>query len=434
MTERAAADPLPVGRSLPRPVARFLDTEASGGVLLIAAAVVAMVWANRYGTSYERFWHADVVLQIGTFGFEEDLRHFVNDALMAIFFLVVGLEVKRELVTGDLRDRRTAALPVIAAIGGMVLPAAIYAAFNAGGSGVDGWGIPMATDIAFALGILALLGSRIPSGLKLFLLTLAIVDDIGAIVVIAVFYSGDIDLVALTIAVGLAACSVLLRSLRVHWAAVHVALGLTCWFATFESGVHATIAGVVFGLLMPARPLAPAAVVRRWSDDVSDEPTPEELRELTAVARDSVSPADRVQHLLHPVSSFLIVPVFALANAGVVIEVGAFDAPGAGAVAIGVVGGLVVGKLLGIIGASWIAVRSRVASLPVDVSWRDLVGAAGLAGIGFTVALFITNLAFEEAALQNAAKLAVLIASAVASGVGAAVLLIPARSEPIDES
>ena len=413
----------PVGRSLPRAVTRFLETETSGGALLLAAAVVAMVWANLATAAYERFWHTDVVLQIGTIGFDDDLRHFVNDGLMAVFFLVVGLEIKRELVTGDLRDRRTAALPVIAAVGGMVAPAAIYAVINAGTVGGDGWGIPMATDIAFALGILALLGSRVPSTLKLFLLTLAIVDDIGAILVIAIFYAGDIDLTALAIAGAAAAASLCLRRLRVHWAAVHVALGVTCWLAIFSSGVHATIAGVVFGLLTPARPLAPAAVVRRWSDDISDEPTATELHELMNVARESVSPAERLQYLLHPVSSFVIVPVFALANAGVVLRADAFDAPGARGVAAGVIGGLVVGKLVGIVGASWLAVRSRVASLPPEVGWWELAGAAGLAGIGFTVSLFVTNLAFEEPALQAAAKLAVLIASAVASVVGAVVLL-----------
>jgi NhaA family Na+:H+ antiporter len=434
MTDQQVAEPLPVGRPLPRPVGRFLATEASGGILLMVAAMMALLWANLAEASYERFWHTDVILRIGTFGFEEDLRHFVNDGLMAIFFLVVGLEIKRELVTGDLRDRRTAALPVIAAIGGMVLPAGIYAAINAGDLGADGWGIPMATDIAFALGVLALLGSRVPSTLKLFLLTLAIVDDIGAIVVIAIFYSGDIDPAALAIAAGAATVSVLLRALRIHWAAVHVALGITCWLATFDSGVHATIAGVVFGLLMPARPLAPAAVVRRWSDDISDEPSPAELRELMGVARESVSPAERIQHLLHPLSSFVIVPIFALANAGVVIEADAFDAPGAGAVAAGVVGGLVLGKLVGIVGASWIAVRSRVATLPPEVGWGHLAGAAGLAGIGFTVALFVTNLAFDDPALQASAKLAVLIASGLASVVGVAALLQQTRSRPVGGS
>ena len=419
-----ASKPAAVSRALPVAVRRFLDTEASGGVLLVVAAAVALAWANSpWGDSYDTVWHTEVVLRVGSMGVREDAQHFINDALMALFFLVVGLEIKRELVAGDLRDRRAAALPVFAAIGGMVVPAGIYAIFNAGDAGSSGWGIPMATDIAFALGVLALLGSRVPPALKLFLLGLAIVDDVGAIVVIAIFYAGNLDPAALALAAGAALGSVILRRARVHWAPIHVALGVGCWFATYNSGVHATLAGVAFGLLTPARPLAPAVVVRRWTQDMSDEPSAVELQQLTSVAKETVSPAERLEHLLHPTTSFIIVPLFALANAGVRIRTDAFDGPGTGAVAIGVIGGLVVGKLLGVVGATWLAVRLRAASLPAGVGWRGLIGAGALAGIGFTVSLFITGLAFDQAELQDAAKLAVLVASVAASLLGVAILM-----------
>jgi NhaA family Na+:H+ antiporter len=349
---------------------------------------------------------------------------------MAIFFLVVGLEIKRELVTGDLRDPRVAALPAFAAVGGMVVPAGIYLAFNAGGSGADGWGIPMATDIAFAVGVLALLGSRVPASLKLFLLSLAIVDDVGAIVVIAVVYTATLDLVALAIAGAAVVGAVVLRATRIHWMPVYVALGAVCWLATLESGIHATIAGVVFGLLAPARPIAPAELARDWTLDLSDEPTADELRALAMIANESVSPAERVEHLLHPLTSFIIVPLFALANAGVEIQAGAFDAPGATAVALGVGLGLVVGKLVGVFAATWLAVRAGVASLPDGVSWAGVAGVAAVAGIGFTVSLFVAGLAFDDPALADAAKLAILAASVVAAAVGAATLMRVGQRAP----
>jgi Na+:H+ antiporter, NhaA family len=411
-------------RSLPPALRRFLATEVAGGIVLAVAALAALVWANSpWRSSYDSLWHADVVLRVGTIGVAEDLRHLVNDGLMAVFFLVVGLEVKRELVTGDLRDPRVAALPAIAAAGGMLVPAAIFAAVNAGGAGSHGWGIPMATDIAFALGVVALLGPRVPPSLKVFLLSLAIVDDIGAIVVIAVFYARDLAFDALALAATFALAAVVLRMLRVRWTTVYLALGVACWLATYESGVHATIAGVVFGLLMPARPLAPAHVAARWASDLSDEPTPEEVRDLVSIANETVSTAERLEHQLHPFSSLVIVPLFALANAGVEIRRDAFDAPGAKAIAAGVVLGLVVGKLVGIFGAAWLAVRSRVVTLPPETTWPMLAGVAAIAGIGFTVSLFVSGLAFDQPALDAAAKLAILVASVIASLVGAAIIL-----------
>ena len=423
-----ARDRLPA-RSLPVPVRRFLHTEAAGGIALVVAAAVAVVWANSpWHASYETLWHNVVTLRAGSFGVELDLRHLVNDGLMALFFVVVALEIKRELVVGDLRDLRVAALPAIAAAGGMVVPALLYLAVNAGAPGAAGWGVPVATDIAFAVGVLALLGSRAPAALKLFLLSLAVVDDIGAIVVIAVAYTDRIDALALGLALAAVGGAALLRWARVWWMPAYVSLGLLCWLAAYESGVHPTLAGVAFGLLAPARPRAAAEVAREWAQDLSDEPTAAEMREMTVMASETVSVAERVQDLLHPITSFVIVPIFALANAGVRATGGALAAPGATRVAAGVAVGLLVGKTLGIAGASALAVRLRVARLPAGVSWRQVVGVGAVAGIGFTVSLFITGLAFDDPDLQDAARLAVLATSVVAALAGSAFLLTGRRS------
>ncbi len=411
-------------RSLPTVVARFLRTEASGGIALVAAAVVALVWANSpWQHSYETLWHSRVAIDFGVFGVEEDLRHFVNDGLMALFFFVVGLEIKREVVHGELADKRIAALPVFAAAGGMVLPAVLYVLVAGGGAGGHGWGIPMATDIAFALGVLALLGSRVPASLKLFLLTLAIVDDVGAIAVIAIFYSGTIDATALLAAATGLVVSIVLRRLRVDWSPIYVALAVATWYATYRSGVHATIAGVALALTTPAHRLAPADTARRWAQDLSDEPSASEVHQMTIIARESVSPAEHLEELLHPATSFVVLPAFALANAGVELQSGMLSSPGTTAVASGVVIGLVAGKLLGILLGAWLGVRLRVAVLPAETRWAHLAGAAALGGIGFTVSLFIAGLAFSDPALADAAKLAILAASVTSAVVGAAILL-----------
>ncbi|MGH9246583.1 MAG: Na+/H+ antiporter NhaA [Acidimicrobiales bacterium] len=417
-------------RRLPRPIREFLDTEAASGILLLIGALVALTWANSpWDGGYESLWSSEVELAVGPFGFHGDLRAFVNEALMALFFFVVGLEIKREMTTGELRAWKTAALPVFAAIGGMVVPAALYLVFNASGPGSRGWGIPMATDIAFAVGILSLLSRRVPSSLTVFLLSLAIVDDIGSIVVIAVFYTSQVDLGALAVAAGLLGVMGMLRYARVFWLPITFALGAGVWLAVHESGVHATIAGVVLGLLAPARPLAPATVARDWALDLTDDPTQAELKKLSALARRSVSFGERLETLVHPLTSYVIVPVFALANAGVPISLSALGESAPSRVAAGIVAGLVVGKLVGILGASWIAVRLGFAALPSRANWSHVAGVAGVAGIGFTVSLFIADLAFDDASLVSAAKLGVLGASAVAAGVGSAVLLLTASND-----
>src|ERR671913_527369 len=321
-----------------RPFQDFAHKQSSGGILLIIATSVALIWANSpWAESYVALWHTKLSVGVGDFSLSKDLTHWINDGLMAIFFLVVGLEIKREVLVGELSSVGNAVLPVVAALGGAVVPALIYITINAGTEGSAGWGIPMATDIAFALGVLALLGSRVPAALKLFLLTLAIVDDIGAIVVIAVAYSDGVDGVALAWAAGAVAAAMACRRLRLWTPVIYVVLGVVCWLATYESGVHATLAGVAFGLLAPASPRAPGDVVREWAGDLSDEPSADEMRSLTTVATESVSVAERLQHTLHPVTSFLVVPVFALANAGIRVTGDELSAPGAEAVADGAV-------------------------------------------------------------------------------------------------
>ena len=425
-----AAGALP-GRRVPRVVRRFLDTEAAGGVVLLAAAVTALVWANSpWRGSYETLWSTELTLGLGRHALADDLHHWVNDGLMAVFFFVVGLEIKRELVHGELRDRRAAALPALAAVGGMAVPALLYLVVAGGSDGARGWGIPMATDIAFAVGVVALLGRRVPAALKLFLLTLAIADDIGAIVVIALFYAGDVQPGYLLVAAALVASMLALRAVGVVWLAPYVLVGLAVWLATRASGVHPTIAGVVLGLLAPARPLIPAAVARQWAGDLTDDPTPAEMDAMTRLARTAVSPAERLEHLLHPWTSFVVVPLFALANAGVEIGGDALDGPDVTRVTVAVVVGLVAGKALGITGAAWLAVRSGLGRLPEGASWAMIAGIACVGGIGFTVSLFIAELAFAAGPLQDAAKIGVLGASTLAAVVGAAVLAWSARGRP----
>jgi NhaA family Na+:H+ antiporter len=415
-----------------RALQAFLETEVSGGVLLLVAALIALAWANSpLAGGYERLWQTELTLQIGPWTIEEDLRHWVNDGLMTLFFFVVGLEIKRELTIGELRDSRAAALPILAALGGMVFPAVLFLAVNPAGEASRGWGIPMATDIAFALGVLALVGRSIPSSLRLFLLALAIVDDIGAIVVIALFYAREIDLGGLAAALALLAAVVLLRRAGVHRMPVYVVLGIATWFATFESGVHPTIAGVALGLLTPALPVQRPAQVsreaRRVADETDDDPIPPDSDAhhwlyLARLSRETLSPLGRLEHILHPWTSYAIVPLFALANAGVGLSLDDLRPSVGSGVWIGVVLGLVLGKTAGVVLASLLGVRLGVARLPPRVRWGHVWGAGVLAGIGFTVSLFITTLAFADPALIAAAKVGILTASLLAGLAGVTIL------------
>jgi Na+:H+ antiporter, NhaA family len=431
MRDRQPLVPAPL--RLPAPLREYLREEAAGGVVLMVAAAAALAWANSpWRAAYDALWHTRLTLQVGRFALDGDLRHWVNEGLMTLFFLVVGLEIKRELVVGELRTWRGAALPVIAAAGGMAVPAALYATLNAGGPGADGWGVPMATDIAFALGVLALLGPRVPAALKVFLLTLAIVDDLGSIAIVALFYSQEVSPAALAAAAGLLLVVAGLQRARVWWLPVHVGLGLALWLALWRSGVSPALAGVAMGLLAPARPTAPPELVRdrgpALARELADDPRPVPLREMLREARGTVSLAERLAHDLHPVSAFVVVPLFALANAGVAIDRGALAGAGATAVFGGILLGRVLGKLAGITATAWLAVRLGLAVRPVGVSWRQLAGVATVVGIGFTVPLFVANLAFPTGRFDAAVKLGLLLASVLAGAGGALVLLVDGRA------
>jgi len=399
-----------------RPVLRFVDREVAGGVLLLLATTAALIWANStWADGYNSFWHAEIELVVGPWHLPHlSVGHFVNDALMALFFFVVGLEIKRELVTGDLRSFRAAALPAIAALGGMVVPAALYFALNTAGEASRGWGITMATDIAFAVGIVALLGARVSPKIKLFLLTLAIVDDIGAIVVIAIFYTSDLSLSWLLIALAGLVGVWLLQRLRVWAIPVYAALGIFIWYATLESGVHATIAGVALGLLTPARPLLNQRDAQQIVDALPSDASVAEVRHVSFLAQESVPLTERLENMLHPFTAFLIIPIFALANAGIELSGDKISDAASSNVTLGIVLGLVVGKPLGITLFAWVATRFGFA-LPEGVHWPQFVGMGFAAGIGFTVSIFVAGLAFESSAVTDLAKIGILIASLVAA-------------------
>ncbi len=433
-----------------RPLVRFTHVEAAGGIVLLVAAAIAMIWANSpWGHTYAEFWESHLAINLGPFHFDESMEHVVNDGLMVIFFFVVGLEIKRELVVGELADRRRAALPAFAALGGMVAPALIYLAFvsGTGGEALDGWGIPMATDIAFSVGVISLLGSRVSVSAKLFLLALAIADDIGAIAVIAVFYTDDLSIVWLAEAIVLVAAVYLAQRVNVRSVLFYAIIGTVVWYFVFESGVHATLAGVALGLMTPATAYISDEDFKqraRWILDRYDmdaasprarERIDADAMELSQIARESVSPLDRLESALHPWSSFVIVPLFALANAGVrFADIDVAEAI-TSAVSLGVAFGLVAGKIVGITLFTWLAVRFGLGVLPRRTGWRDIVGLGALAGIGFTVSLFITELAFTDEMLTDAAKLGIFVGSLVAGVLGYTLLRAsPTPAEEIEAS
>ncbi len=409
--------------------------EVAGGVVLLAASIAALVWANLDPAGYRALWATGYTVAVGDHAITGDLTHLVNDGLMAVFFLVVGLEVKRELTVGELSTRRAALLPLFAAAGGMVVPALVYLAV-AGGEAPTGWGIPVATDIAFALGALAALGRRVPVALVAFLLGVAVIDDIGAVVVIALVYSDTIGYGWLAGAVAALGVMWTLRRIGVRHLGPYGALGLVAWLATFQSGVHATIAAVAIGLLTPVEPMqrspAVAAEARRVADAVADQSGPSEVdgthwMRLSWLAREAVSPADRLTRALHPWSAFVVLPVFALANAGVVLSGPALEAAVQTPVTLAIAAGLVLGKPIGLVCGVALAVAVRASALPHGVTWAHVTGAGVLAGIGFTVSLFITELAFADPALVAAAKIGVLGGSVTAALTGLVVLAASTR-------
>lgn len=415
-----------LARSVARPVNRFLHIEASGGMLLAGAALVALVWANSpWSAAYRDLWTSELTVDLAGHAITEDLRHWINDGLMTLFFFVIGLEIKQELTNGQLTSPREAAVPAAGALGGMVVPALLYVAFNLGGDGAGGWGIPMATDVAFALGVLALLGSRVPAQLKVLLLGLAIVDDVGAIIVIAVFYSDGLDARWLSAAAAGLVLVTILRRVRVRYLPVYVVLGSAIWLATFESGVHATIAGVALGLLAPARAFLPEVDADRIAGKLSADQhvTAAEVRDISFRLRESIPVTERLQAFLHPWTSYLIVPVFALANAGVAVSANSLNDAASSPITLGVVVGLVVGKLVGVAGAIALATKLGIGRLPDGITPRHIIGVAGIAGIGFTVSIFVAGLAFNDPAATDQAKIGVLVASAIAAAVGSVILM-----------
>ena len=408
-------------RQVFRPLRDFLATEAAGGILAVGAALAAIIWANVAPHNYESLWSTEIAIRVGHHTLGLDLTHWVNDGLMAIFFLVVGLEIKRELVQGELRELRRAALPVAAALGGMIVPAGIFFAINHGRSTGDGWGVPMATDIALALGVVALVGSRlVPASLSLFLLAVAIVDDIGAIVVIAVFYSNGINVRWLIVGGGVVALTVLMQRLRVEAMTPYLLVGAALWLALHEAGIHATIAGVIMGLLAPTTAVLSPGIINEA--ELLDVSTPQAAHESVTIARHSVSVVERLEHALHPWSSFVIVPIFALANAGIRLNSDLFDGVFSSHVFWGIVLGLMIGKPVGITLASWIAVRTGAAEMPPGVRMAQIGAIGCIAGIGFTVSLFVSDLAFGDPLDLGHAKFAILLAS-IAAGLLSVVAL-----------
>jgi NhaA family Na+:H+ antiporter len=412
----------------------YMGTEAGGSTLLLAATLLALAWANSpWSGSYDAFWSTRASIGVGDVALSLDLRHWVNDAAMALFFLVVGLEVTREVTTGELRDRRNVAAPALGALGGLVVPALVYLAFNPSGPASAGWGIVMSTDTAFVLGVLALFGPRCPDRLRLFLLTLAIVDDIGAISVMALFYSGELHVTALLVSAVLVGLLLALRWAGVWRLTPYVLTGIALWLAVHESGVHGTLAGVVLGLLLPARPADPEDVERTgaYGRALREQPDAERAR-LAGLAVDAtVSANARLLHALHRWTAYAVVPVFGLANAGVALGAETLRAALTSPVTIGVCAALVVGNAVGITAGAAVALRSGWGGLPGGVRWSHLMAGATLAGIGFTISLFIADLAFGDGPLKDQATIGILAGSVVAALLGVVLLRVLGERFPL---
>ena len=428
--------PLTRAQRWTRPLAAFLAIESASGVALFLCTLGALVAANSaYAESFAAFWETECTLSVGPLALRKTLLHVVNDGFMTIFFFLVGLEIKRELVSGELRDPRKAALPVAAALGGMLAPAAIYYALQHGQPGERGWGVPMATDIAFVVGVLAVLGPRVPLGLKILLLSLAIADDIGAVVVIAIFYSTSLSLPLLMAAAAGFLLIALMRHVGVRAVPPYFLVGTAIWLAVLKSGIHPTVAGVVLGLMTPAVArlgsgtlvpiLGRTLALVRTDPDHGDHERSGAMSALAYAAKEAISPLQRLESALHPWVGFVIMPVFAVANAGVAVEWRALQDPVAVAVALG----LFLGKPLGVVGFSWLSVKLGICRLPDGVSWRVLLGGGFLAGIGFTMSLFVAGLALHDDQLA-AGKIGTLCGSMVSGLVGAILLwfVLPARA------
>lgn len=407
---------------LSRAAKAFLRTESGSAVLLLGAAVVALLWVN-LGQGYEEFWHTEFSLRLGDTELTEDLRHWVNDGLMVLFFFSVGLEMSREAVLGELRGARAIAAPALAAVGGLVVPALLFLAFNAGGPAAGAWGIAISTDTAVVIGVLALVGPRCPDQLRVFLLALAIVDDIGAVAAIALFYTDDVQVTPLLLAGVLFLALLALRYAQFWRTPLYVVIGLVMWLAVLESGVHPSVVGVALGLLVNA--YAP----RR--DDIDQvavlgrsflvDPSPQRALATQVAVTEAVSPNERLQLRIQPWSSYVIVPLFVLANAGVPLDGATLAAALTSPLTWGIIAGLTVGKVVGVTAGTWVALRTGIGRVPDTLRWGQLLGGAGLAGIGFTVALFVTDLALDDPLLVNEAKIGILTGSLLAAVIGWAI-------------
>lgn len=402
------------------PLRDFMRTEAAGGALLVLATVIALIWANSpWKAGYEAVWHTEFALTLGRYSFEMDLHHWINDGLMTIFFFVVGMEIKREATSGHLASRQQLMLPLVSAVGGMVVPALLYLAIAAGDA-PKGWGVPMATDIALATGLLSIMATRVPTGARVFLLGLAVVDDIGAIIVIALFYSSGVSGWVLVVAVLAVLSVILFQRLNVQYVPVYIVAGVIAWFALYQAGVHPTLAGVATGLLTPLTPLNFTGFVRAEESSTGE----------VVPTQQSVTVLEWFEHHLAPWSSFIIVPIFALANAGIEISTTSISDALSSRVAWGIIAGLFIGKPLGVFIATKIATRSGIAQLPKGAGGLTLWGIGHAAGIGFTVALFVSELAFTDEQFQADAKMAILFASVVSAVVAVIVLARSPKALP----
>lgn len=431
------------GQKLLDNLAHFGHNSGIGGILLIFGAIGALVWANVSHEHYDHFWHTHVSFHFGNWALDKSLQHWINDALMVVFFFVVGLEIKREVIAGELATWRKASLPVAAAVGGMVIPALLFVVFNLGKDGLRGWSIPMATDIAFSLGILSLFGSRVPLALKVFLAALAIVDDIGGILVIAFAYTGDINWLLLGMAIACFGLMIILNISGVWSTIPYVIVGIGgVWLCFLQSGIHATLAGILAAMTIPAKEkvgrerflLRSQQLLERFQRTdaeqsmLEDSEKQEIAHKMEGYARRLTPPVTRLENAMGGWVNLAVLPIFALANCGVVLS-GSAASGITSSVSVGIIVGLVLGKPVGIILATWLAVKVGIADKPDSVSWQQLLAAGCLAGIGFTMALFLTALAFPSGAYAEQGKVAILIASAIA-GTAGCLLLRPTLKEP----
>lgn len=427
---KALREPSYLIRAVRAPIQTFTHTEEMGAIVLLAAAAVALGWANSpWSDAYFNFWHIDISFDIHIFAISEDLGHLVNEGLMAVFFFVVGLEIKRELLHGELSSFRKAALPVVAAAGGIAAPALIYLLFNTSGDGVVGWGVPVATDIAFALGVLALLGRRIASELRVFLLGLAVVGDLGAVAIIATFYAETINWANLGLGVTMFAVIVACMRMGVSSLGFYLILCIVMWQFFLESGIHATLAGVLVAAIIPSEPYLRRRDYAAAVDDLlhdfrlamandDEEKAQTIVQQIETLSRGTEGPMERLESVVHPWVSFVVLPVFALANAGVVFTSEMLSEAGGSPVTLGVATALLVGNPLGTLGTTWLAVRLGIGQLPRAVTWKHVLGTGFLAGIGFTVSIFVSGIAFDDPALVDQAKIGIFGASLTAGVIG----------------